>query len=79
MDFNTKNMTPEYELKRDAAYYRGWCQAFGENESLPGDASHIFHTSHFMYATGTRILSLSSEKPWSIIYKEIGAIHIKLG
>ncbi len=145
-------MTPEYELKRYAAYYKGWCQAFGEHESVPGDdtgiswlfsekqvgfisprkmtksllreilrkretptltisrnsvkigkfhyrpskasdesallaianfletgnGSHIFLTSHFMYGTGTRILTLSSKKPLSIIYKEIGTMRIKL-
>ena len=145
-------MTPEYELKRYAAYYKGWCQAFGEHESIPGEdediswlfaekqigfisprkqtklllreilrkretptlsisrngvqigsfyyrpsktsdesallaiakfletgnGSHIFLTSHFMYGTGTRILTVSSKKPLSIIYKEIGAMRIKL-
>ena len=31
-------MTSEYELKRYAAYYKGWCQTFGEHESiLPED------------------------------------------
>jgi len=145
-------MTTKYELKRYAAYYRGWCQAFGEHESVPGEdtgiswlfgenqigfispreqtklllreilrkretptltisrnsvqigafyyrpakasdesalltvtnfletghGSHIFLTSHFMYGTGTRILTVSRKKPLSIIYKEIGAMHIKL-
>ncbi len=145
-------MTSDYELKRYAAYYKGWCQAFGEHESVPGDdtgiswlfsekqvgfisprkmtksllreilrkretptltisrnsvqignfyyrpskasdesallaiakfletgnGAHIFLTSHFMYGTGTRILTLSSKKPLTIIYKEIGTMHIKL-
>ena len=145
-------MMTEYELKRYAAYYRGWCQAFGEHESVPGEdtgiswlfgenqigfispreqtklllreilrkretptltisrksvqigafyyrpskpsdesallavakfletgnGSHIFLTSHFMYGTGTRILTVSNKKPLSIIYKEIGAMQIKL-
>jgi len=145
-------MTPEYELKRYAAYYKGWCQAFGEHESVPGEdtgiswlfadkqvgfispreltklllreilrkretptltisrksvqvgkfhyrpakasdesallaianfleagsGSHIFLTSHFMYGTGTRILTISSKKPVPIIYKEIGTMRIKL-
>lgn len=145
-------MTPEYELKRYAAYYKGWCQAFGEHESIAseetgiswlfaekqigfisprkltksllreilrkretptltisknsvqigsfyyqplkasdesallavtnfletGQVSHIFLTSHFMYGTGTRICTLSSRKPLSIIYKEIGTMRIKL-
>lgn len=26
----------ERELKRYAAYFKGWCQAFGEHESIPG-------------------------------------------
>ncbi len=145
-------MTPEYELKRYAAYYKGWCQAFGEHESVRGEddgiswlfaekqigfisprkqtklllreilrkretptltisrnsvqigsfyyrpskasdesallaiaaflgsgkASHIYLTSHFMYGTGIRILTVSRKKPLSIIYKEIGAMRIKL-
>ncbi len=145
-------MMTEYVLKRYAAYYRGWCQAFGEHESVPGEdtgiswlfgenqigfispreqtrlllreilrkretptltisrksvqigafyfrpskpsdesallavakfletgsGSHIFLTSHFMYGTGTRILTVSRKKPLSIIYKEIGAMQIKL-
>jgi len=28
-------MTNEYQLKRFSAYFRGWCQAFGEHKSLP--------------------------------------------
>ena len=144
-------MTPEYELKRYAAYYRGWCQAFGEHESVlsddgiswlfaekqvgfisprqmtrallreilrkrytptlsisrrsvevgtfnyrpskasdesallaianfmeTGNGSHIYLTSHFMYGTGIRILTISSKKPLSIIYKEIGTMRIRL-
>lgn len=29
-------MTQEYELLRYAAYFRGWCQAFGGHDSIPG-------------------------------------------
>lgn len=145
-------MTTEYEVKRFAAYFKGWCQAFGEHESLPGGDSGIswlfsehqvgfmlpqrltrslyrevlgrrgtpvlelsrnyarigaFHyplsetaeepgidairnildsdsdaslflTSHFMYGTGARIITLSDIKPWAIIYKEIGSMRIRL-
>jgi len=38
----------------------------------------LFMTSHFMYGTETKILTLSSKKPLSIIYKEIGCMLIKL-
>lgn len=31
----------ERELKRYAAYFRGWCQPFGEHESLGSEASGI--------------------------------------
>lgn len=31
----------ERELKRYAAYFRGWCQAFGEHENVHSDASGI--------------------------------------
>jgi len=31
----------ERELKRHAAYFRGWCQAFGEHESVFRDDSGI--------------------------------------
>jgi len=34
-------MKPEYELKRYAAYYKGWCQAFGEHESIASDETGI--------------------------------------
>ena len=145
-------MTHEYELQRYAAYFRGWCQAFGEHDRIPDedtdtcwllgehqvgfvlppqltrslyrevlrkndtpvlefsrkgariDTFHyplsgasdeqgiaaikeiienhsdpcLFMTSHFTYGTGTRILTLSSNKPLSIIYKEIGCMRIRL-
>ena len=45
-----------------------------ENHSDPC----LFMTSHFTYGTGTRILTLSSNKPLSIIYKEIGYMRIRL-
>ncbi|MGD2130273.1 MAG: hypothetical protein PVG42_09425 [Lysobacterales bacterium] len=31
----------ERELKRYAAYFRGWCQAFGEHEGIHGEESGI--------------------------------------
>ena len=31
----------ERELKRYAAYFRGWCQPFGEHESLGSEASGV--------------------------------------
>ncbi len=34
-------MEPEFELKRYAAYYKGWCQTFGEHESVPGEDTGI--------------------------------------
>ena len=145
-------MTHEYELQRYAAYFRGWCQAFGEHESVPGTGAGIswlfskhqtgfvlplqltrslyrevlrkhgalvlelsrkearigafyyplsgaadaqgiaaikailesgsdsclFMTSHFMYGTGTSIITLSNKKPLPIIYKEIGPMRIRL-
>jgi hypothetical protein len=142
----------ERELKRYSAYFRGWCQAFGEHESLPSEKSgiswllsehqagfilpkvlvkrlyrevllprqtptltfghqrivvgalelmlekghekpaiaaveqilhsgeefHIFLTSHIMYGTSARIITLSNKKPIPIIYKEIGTMHVRL-
>jgi len=142
----------ERETKRYSAYFRGWCQAFGEHESIPGeendihwlftehqagfilpqpmirqlyrevlsrrqpppltfgrntmevgslqfalaknqekrildiieniltsgDGFHVFLTSHFMYGTGARIITLSTKKPLPIIYKEIGNLRIRL-
>ena len=142
----------ERELKRYSAYFRGWCQAFGEHESLPGEEngihwlfaahqagfilpqkltrklyrevllhrepppmsfhrntveigslrfplatrqerrildviesfltgdqdSHVYLTSHLMYGTAARIITLSTRKPLSIIYKEIGTLRIRL-
>lgn len=34
-------MTSEFEIKRYAAYYKGWCQTFGEHESVPSDDGGI--------------------------------------
>ncbi len=34
-------MMLERELKRYAAYFRGWCQAFGEHESIHSEESGI--------------------------------------
>ena len=139
-------------VKRYAAYFRGWCQTFGEHESLAdhdreiywlvtgeqagfvlprtylrklykevllhkeappltfgqhqvevggfqfemtpefeqqirntvgsllasGGNLHIYLTSHFMYGTNARIITLSARKPLAIIYKEIGDIHIRI-
>lgn len=31
----------ECEVKRYSAYFRGWCQAFGEHESIQGEQSGI--------------------------------------
>lgn len=145
-------MTHEYTLQRYAAYFRGWCQSFGQHESIPnedtgtcwligeyqvgfvlrprltrslyrevlkknytplldlgrkgarvgafhyplsgavdeqgiaiikkilgeGSSPCLFMTSHFMYGTGARILTLSSKKPLPIIYKEMGGMRIRL-
>jgi hypothetical protein len=142
----------EREVKRYSAYFRGWCQTFGEHDSfadhdreiywlltdtqagfaLPPDrlkqlyravllpkksppltfradrvevgefhfgltprheefirdairglleshdALHVYLTSHFMYGTSARIMTLSTRKPINIIYKEIGGITIRL-
>jgi len=142
----------EREVKRYAAYFRGWCQAFGEHESLadhdrevfwlvtdqaagfvlPANyqrrlyrevllhrtappltfhsdrvevgefqlalarqyetrilesidrllasnrSLHVYLTSHLMYGTSARIITLSTKKPLLIIYKEIGTLRIGL-
>jgi len=142
----------EREIKRYSAYFRGWCQTFGEHESIPGDTSgiswlltdnqagfilprklakslyreillhpeaptmrikgntvkigsfnftleksqeqrtlevienileqgkefHVFLTSHFMYGTDARIITLSNKKPLPIIYKEVGRMRIRV-
>jgi hypothetical protein len=142
----------ERVVKRYAAYFRGWCQTFGEHDSVadhdneiywlltetqagfvlppdylkqlyravllhrdappltfqrflvevgefqfsltPGhegliretigqilsaeDELHVYLTSHLMYGTRARIITLSSQKPIPIIYKEIGSIPIRL-
>jgi len=142
----------ERTVKRYSAYFRGWCQAFGEHESHsdhdkgihwllterqagfvmpaagfrelyravlrtdhspplvfgqrelalggfrieltpgkedlireaisrivsePGDL-HVYLTSHLIYGTGSRIMTLSCKKPLSIIYKEIGSLTIRM-
>jgi hypothetical protein len=140
------------DVRRYAAYFRGWCQTFGEHESLAdheneiywlltehqagfvlppshlkqlyravllhdvappltfrrflvevGEFSfsltprhedviratigqilsnngplHVYLTSHLMYGTSARIITLSAKKPVPIIYKEIGRMSIRL-
>jgi hypothetical protein len=39
---------------------------------------HVYLTSHLMYGTKARIMTLSTRKPLTIIYKEIGDIRIRL-
>ena len=34
-------MTGDYLLKRYAAYYKGWCQSFGEHEHPPDEESDV--------------------------------------
>jgi hypothetical protein len=138
-------------VTRYAAYFRGWCQAFGEHDSvtdertgiswlrsgnqvgfvLPEELMHalnrevllrditpvltvdacaihvgaldfsleavketsflqhmhrllesgrapsLFLTSHFMYGTGTRIITLSGNAPLALIYKPIGSLCVR--
>jgi hypothetical protein len=145
-------MLLEREPKRYAAYFRGWCQTFGEHENIPDEKNginwlftehqlgfilpqaitrrlyrevllhrqappltfshdtveigslqfalarhhekqildamqniltsghdfHVYLTSHLIYGTGARIITLSTKKPLSIIYKEIGTLRIRL-
>jgi hypothetical protein len=84
-----KNDTPVLELSRKGArigalYYpmSGAADEQGIaaiNKILENCSdSCLFMTSHFTYGTGTRILTLSSNKPLSIIYKEIGCMRIRL-
>lgn len=35
------DMTTERQIQRYAAYFKGWCQAFGEHESLTGEDNEI--------------------------------------
>jgi hypothetical protein len=143
----------ERELKRYAAYFRGWCQAFGEHEGIHVESSgvdwliadhqvglvlprplikplhrevllhrevptlvfetrrirvgsfalplhrereqaaldaialllseaaeaHVYLTSHLVYGAGNRIITFSTKKPLSIIYKEIGTMRVRFG
>lgn len=147
-------MSAMFQVHRYAAYFKGWCQAFGEHESVVGEEDtiswlfgedqvglilpkglnknlylevlgkrsepptlnvsqdsvdvgefhfglsaekdkpgldalqqilessnslHLYLTNHFMYQQGTRIVTFSRKQPLSIIYKEIGPLHIRLG
>jgi hypothetical protein len=40
---------------------------------------HLYLTYHFMYPSGTRIVTFSQRKPLTIIYKEIEPMSIRLG
>ena len=142
----------ERKIKRYSAFFKGWCQTFGEHESIPGNEGginwlltdsqagfilpkklskslyrevllhkdaptmkimgntvsigslkfelekcqeqrtleaiehileqgkefHVFLTSHFMYGTDARIMTLSSKKPLGLIYKEVGSMQIRV-
>jgi len=146
-------VSPQRKVQRYAAYFKGWCQAFGEHENLsreehaidwllaenqvgivlpekltkalyrevlgkqhesptltisqdcvrvgefhytlsatedkrgidslrqvlenPGDL-YLYLTYHFLYRSGTRIITLSRKQPLAIIYKQISPMHIKL-
>lgn len=35
------SMTTERQIQRYAAYFKGWCQAFGEHESVAGEENGI--------------------------------------
>jgi hypothetical protein len=43
----------------------------------PGEL-HLYLTYHFLYQSGTRIITLSRNQPLAIIYKQIRPMHIKL-
>ena len=146
-------VSSQRKVQRYAAYFKGWCQAFGEHENLsceeneinwlsaenqvgfilpaqltralnrevlgkqrdsptltisqdcvkvgrfhytlspaedqrgidalrqilenPGKL-HLYLTYHFLYRSGTRIITLSRKQPLGIIYKQINPMHIKL-
>jgi hypothetical protein len=150
----TRLQTPlEREVLRYTAYFRGWCQAFGEHESetcadeafawLFGDGQiglilprpltralyrevlrrhgetpvftvaddslevgafryrlpcrfedhalsalqgmletpadlHLYLSYHFLYRSGTRIITLSHKKPLHIIYREMSPMRIRI-
>jgi hypothetical protein len=146
-------MADPIQILRYVAYFKGWCQAFGEHESIQHDAPgvtflsadeqlgiilpsdifktlarevlgkmrtppelvlredavrignldyraestvlldnfatlnrfirastslHLFLTYHFMYPAGTRIITLSRQKPQLLIYKEITPVLLSL-
>ena len=146
-------VSSQRKVRRYAAYFKGWCQAFGEHQTLaqqedgvnwllaenqigfilpkgltkalyrevlgrqgepptlrigqdcvrvgefhytlstsgdkpgidalrhtlrnPGDL-HLYLTYHFLYRSGTRIITLSRKQPMAIIYKEISPMQFKL-
>ena len=43
-----------------------------------GASLHLFRTCHRLYGNGSRILTISSKRPQPIIYREIGAMNIRL-
>jgi hypothetical protein len=49
-----------------------------ENILTSSDDFHVYLTSHFMYGTAARIITLSTRKPLAIIYKEIGTLRIQM-
>lgn len=146
-------VSSQRKVRRYSAYFKGWCQAFGEHENLsaeehginwllaenqvglilpaeltkalyrevlgrqresptltigqecvrvgefhyqlsatgdkpgidalrqvlenPGDL-HLYLSYHFVYRSGTRIITFSRNQPLAIFYKQISPMHIKL-
>ena len=44
---------------------------------VSGRAPSLFLSSHFMYGTGTRIITLSGNAPLALIYKPIGSLRVR--
>ena len=147
-------VSSQRKVQRYAAYFKGWCQAFGEHENLSRkehginwllarhqvgfilpekltkalyrevlgkqrespkltisqdcvrvgqfhyrlsatedqlgidalrqivgnpDDLYLYLTYHFLYQSGTRIITLSRKQPLAIIYKQISPMYIELG
>lgn len=43
-----------------------------------GEELHLFQTYHLIYASGTRILSLSRRPPLPLVYRVIAPLHVHL-
>jgi hypothetical protein len=84
-----RHKTPILAISRNIVSIGNFHHTFSEPNDLIGldkliqmlasdEELHLYLTYHFMYQRGTRIITFSTEQPWSLIYKEIEPMQVQL-